>query len=260
MHLGESFVLLAELEQHVGDAQPRFRALLAAGNAAIPLQRLLRALEELGDLAQQQASFGVGFAGVPAQFVIEQAQGLVVLGLGQQRSAQAISLVVLRAARERGRGHGLVAERIVFGGDRQPQRGQQQGRIGKIAKHLARFFRVAGLAQLAGTQQGHPRLGREPPDRLAGDPLGQRRLVQRLGQAAESQPCLQIAGDGAGIDEFTQQPRRQLRVAAAAAQHGQGIAPAHLVLVAQQGLQFAPRSARIALAQCQRGFGGTHGQ
>ena len=138
--------------------------------------------------------------------------------------------------------------------------GNQQDRIGKAAQHLARFFRIAGLAQLAGTQQGHPRFGRETLDRLAGDALGQRRLIQRLGQAAESQPCLQIAGNGARIDEFTQQARRQLRVAATAAQHGQGVTPAHLVLVAQQGLQFAPRGARIALAQGQRRFGGTHGQ
>ena len=123
--------------------------------------------------------------------------------------------------------------------------GASTAALDRSGQYLARLLRVAGLAKLAGMQQGHPRLAREAFHRFAHDAFGQFRLLQRLRQPAEGQPGLQIRRDGAGVDETIQQPRRQRRIAAAAAQHGQCVAPAHVVLVAQQRIQFALRAGRI---------------
>src|SRR3546814_3804037 len=48
------FVVTVEVVQHLGDAQPGLLPRRAAGDAAVPLQRLGVAFEEFRDLAQQQ--------------------------------------------------------------------------------------------------------------------------------------------------------------------------------------------------------------
>ena len=124
----------------------------------------------------------------------------------------------------------------------------------------ARLVGLVGLAQLAGAQQRHARLAREPPDHFGDDAFGQLRLLQPLGEAAEREPGLQLARDLAVVHESLQQLRGLLRVARADADHAKRQAPAIVVAGFQQRAEVLARPALVAQAQRQAGLGGQQGQ
>jgi len=115
--VGIGVIVALEVVQHLGDAQARLCALRTAGDTAIPVQRFLVAFEEFCGLAEEQAPRRIGAGRILLELAIQLVQRRLVLGLGQQRSAQAITLVVLRSARQHRSGALAVAEGVVFRGD-----------------------------------------------------------------------------------------------------------------------------------------------
>ena len=135
-----------------------------------------------------------------------------------------------------------------------------KGLLLQAFQDLAGLLGLAGLAQLAGVQQRHARVDREALDDLADDAFGQRRLVQRLGQAAEGQPHVEVVGQRLVVQQLAQQLGRTGRLAAATAQRNQRVTPGLRIGVAQQRFQFAPGHALAPLTQRQGRLGGPHGQ
>ena len=176
-----------ELVQHVRRAQARGPALRATGHGRVPVERLVVALEELGELAEQQAAVGLGaLGGRDASSSYRRCQAFAVVRAGIQRRTHGVGLVVLRAAREHV-GRGLrVAERRVLAGHQHAQLGVRRGGVAEAVDRGLRIGGAAVLAQLAGAQQGDPRVAREAGDHLRDDAVGELRPVEPLGEAAEA--------------------------------------------------------------------------
>jgi len=191
----KSLRLAVQLEQHVGRTQACFDPVLVAGDTLIPVQRVLEALEVFGDLAQQQAP-GRILAGRTGRLdlVVEPGQGGAVVGLGQQRGAQAVAAGVLRTLGQHLGSLYRQAQRVELGGRAQAHVGIGGSLPLQAFQHLAGLLGLAGLAQLAGVQQRHARIDREALDDLADDALGQRRLVQRLARPPNASHTLRSLG------------------------------------------------------------------
>jgi len=158
------------------------------------------------------------------------------------------------------RAAGGVAGRVVGVGQRAAQF-RVARRLGLHAlQQGASLLGLARLLQLGGVQQGHPRLFREALDQLVDDALGQLGLIQAQRQAPEFLPGLELVGNGIGVEQLVQHLGRHVRIAVAAHQRHQRVAPAARILVAQQRHQQAARLAQVAVAQRQRGLGAAHRQ
>ncbi len=244
----------------VGRAQARFAQLIATGHAVIPLHRLGVTLEVFGDLAQQQALRRVRLGRLPRQFIVEVGQrGLVAL-LGQQRSAHAPGLHVLRAERQHALGGGGLAEAVIGDGHGIAQFWVLAGFRLHVVQQRQRLAGLARLLQLAGTQQRHTRFFREALDHFIDHAPRQVGLVHAQGKATELLPGFDLRWNGVGVDQLTQHLRGHRRIAAATDQGGQGKLPAALVGVGQQALQFGAGSLHIALTHGQRTGRTAHGQ
>ncbi|MNU94662.1 hypothetical protein D3C71_846510 [compost metagenome] len=244
----------------IGRAQARFIQLIAAGHAVIPVDRLRVALEVLGDLAQQQALRRVRLGRLPRQFVVEIGQrGLVAL-LGQQRSAHAPGLHILRTDRQHALGRCRLAEAVIGNGHRIAQFRILTGLRFHPTQQRQCLVGLPGLLQLAGAQQGDARLLGEALDHLIDHAPRQLGLFHAQRQASKLLPGLDLLGNGVGIDQFAQHLGRHGRIAAATDQGAQGELPALVPRVLQQSLKFAACSLHIALAHGQRTGGAAHRQ
>ena len=130
------------------------------------------ALEHFRDLPEQQSAFRIRLRRLLLQFVVQLAERDLVVGARKQRRPQAVAAFVLRPAREHAGGGDRVAQRVVFGGDRQTEFFVRIRTLRDAREHLACVVAAARFAQLARAQQRDARLLREAAHDLVDDPVG----------------------------------------------------------------------------------------
>ena len=262
--LGVGLGAALEFVQHVGRAQARLPALRAAGHAAVPRQRFVHALEEFGGLAEQQAALAD-----PAspnrclQFVIQLAERGLVVGLGQQRCAQAVARSSCGPRASTPAAIRRIAQRVVFGGDDKPHVLVGLPRLRRAPASTLRAPRPACRLRAAGWRAAAPRAARSGSASTTSSMMRSASgvLVEPLRQAAEGQPGLQLVRDRLSSTSSSSRSRGQLRILDAASQCGQRVAPAdRRRCVAQQRFELAPRRRDIVAVQRQRGLGRAHRQ